>query len=219
MRITSKFVWFGLLVLLLTVSMACKRQPKSTADLPPVLSHAYTVSVAPFTEPRTPTELILGRIPENQGLITPEELTILDTEFKQVLRQNSSRHFNFLTLPPKKPSIDYHTSAQPEGLQHWLAYGRSHGADLLLVPQVLNWHEREGSAAGVTKSAWVRVEFFLIKVSSGRLMNRSIYEEHQEALADNFLKIGEFFKRKGSWVSATDLAKEGMFKARKEFGL
>ena len=219
MRIKHNLVWLVLIVILLTMSLACKRHPKSTADLPPILSHTYTVSVVPFTQPKSPDELILGRIPEDQGLISDNDLANLDREFKQILQQKKARNFHFLTIPPKKPSIDYHNAAQPRGLDRWLAYGREHKADLLLVPQVITWHEREGSAAGVTKSAWIRLEFFLLKVRSDAVMNRSFYEEEQQALADNFLKIGEFIKRKGSWVSATDLAREGMLKACKDLGL
>ena len=219
MHIKSQRIIIALIFILALMSLACKRQIKSTADLPPVLSHTYTVSVAPFTQPKTPYELILGRIPEPQGLITDEDLRILDDQFKQILKRKQSRNFKFLTIPPKKPTTTYHSAAQPKGLEHWLAYGQSQGADLLLVPQVINWHEREGSAAGVTKSAWVRVEFFLLKINSGTMMNRSFYEEEQEPLTDNFLKIGQFIQRKGSWVSATDLAREGMIKACKDLGL
>lgn len=208
-----------LFLFILVFAVACKRQPRSTADVPHVLSHSYTVSVANFTQPTTSRELILGRIPENQGLINDEDLRLLDLEFKNILTSRSQRNFIFLKPEVLKTDIAFHNTAQPHGLDYWVAYGQKHGADLLLVPQVLNWHERQGSKAGVTSSAWVRVEFFLIRVKTGQVMSRSFFEEQQEALAENFLKIADFIKRRGSWVTAFDLAREGMQKACKDIGI
>ncbi|MBQ7585225.1 MAG: hypothetical protein IJU40_03130 [Desulfovibrionaceae bacterium] len=206
------------LVLILSL-FSCKQRPRSTAEVPPVLSHSYTVSVAPFSQPTHPQELIVGHLPENQGIINEDDLLSLNREFQHILISKPNRQFQFLKTPLKRPSLEFRNSDQPQGLEYWLNYGRSHNCDLLLVPQVLNWHERQGSKAGVTQSAWVRVEFFLLKVSSSRIMQRSIFEEKQQALSENFLNIADFLKRKGSWVSATDLAKEGMQKACKDLGL
>ena len=100
-----------------------------------------------------------------------------------------------------------------------MAYGKKQGAQLLLIPQVLDWHQREGSKAGVTESAHVRVEFFLLKVDDGSLMNRSIFEEKQVGLTENLLTVGSFFKRRGTWVTAEDLTVDGMRKAVKDLGL
>ena len=89
----------------------------------------------------------------------------------------------------------------------------------MLVPQVLDWHEREGSEAGVTSSAHVRVEFFLLNIDNESLGPRSVFEEKQVGLTENLLTVGEFFKRKGQWVSARQLSVDGMRKAVKELGL
>lgn len=206
-------LFFSLLV------VACTRKPSSTAEVPPVLSHAYQVSVAPFSQPTAPSELICGNLPEPQGLISQEDLALLDGDLRAVLSKDGKRRYTFLSTPLKMASISLHHGSQPQALSQWLAYGKKQGADLLLVPMVINWHERAGSRAGVTESAEVHLEFFLLKVSSQTVMNRCIFEEKQAALAENFLNIGSFIKRRGSWVSARDLAGEGMQKAKKEFGL
>ena len=65
----------------------------------------------------------------------------------------------------------------------------------------------------------MRVEFFLLKVGDGTLMNRSIFEEEQVSLTENLLTAGSFFKRKGAWVTAEELAVDGMRKAVKDMGL
>ena len=90
---------------------------------------------------------------------------------------------------------------------------------LLLVPQVLNWHPREGSRAGVTRPAHVRVEFFLINARQGTILDRSVYDVEQTSLTSNLLEIGEFFKRQAGWATADELAREGMVKAVKDMTL
>ena len=207
-----------LLALTLTLG-ACARKPKSTAEVPTLLSHRYQISVAPFSQPRSNFELIAGNLPEPQGQIGQEDLLRLDRAFKGLLQSGGKRIYTFLTSPLEKASTHLHMGTQPMALSAWLNYGQKHKAELLLVPFVLNWHERSGSKAGVTSSAEVRVEFFLLNIPKGSIMNRSSFEEKQEALVDNFLKIGTFLKRKGAWVEAQDLALEGMAKAKKEFGL
>ena len=77
----------------------------------------------------------------------------------------------------------------------------------------------EGSRAGVTSPAHVKVEFYLISAKHGTVANRSVYEVEQTGLADNLLNMGDFFRRKGGWVTATELADEGIRKAIKDFGL
>ena len=199
---------------------ACSRQPASTADVPRHVSQGHRISVAPFTQPLHPGQLIVGQIPEPQGRIPHDALVALDRELREVLITSTNRQYTFIprqNLPADLTNA--HSTGQPGALPRWLAYGRQHGAQYLLIPQVLDWHEREGSSAGVTQSAHVRVEFFLVNVAEGELGNRSIFEEKQVGLTENLLTVGEFFKRKGAWVSAQELAVDGMKKAVKDLGL
>lgn len=205
---------------LLMIACACSRRPSSTADVPRVISPSYAISVAPFTQPINTSQLITGHIPDDQGRIADEQLPSLDRRFQAVLNADSKRQYKFIsTLDLPKDLTRFHSSEQPQALPLWIAYGKKQGAQLLLVPQVLDWHEREGSTAGVTQPAHVRVEFFLINIANGYVMTRSVFEEQQEGLADNLLNMGTFIKRHGQWVTAGELAEDGMRKAVKDMGL
>lgn len=211
---------FIIAILGLACLCACSRQPSRTADIPYMLPSGIKIAVAPFTQPRDPYQLISGQIPENQGHIDQNELLALDQALKNALLQDTNRSYDFIArhrLPPSWSEV--RSSGQPMALKRWLEYGREQGAKYLLVPQVLDWHEREGSEAGVANSAHVRVEFFLLNIDREGVQGRSIFEEKQVGLADNLLAIGDFFKRKGQWISAGDLALEGMKKAIRELGL
>lgn len=198
--------------------LACARNPGSTADVPRLLPTSYKISVAPFTQPITPAQLITGQIPENQGRIDPDQLTALNMELRDVLMTDTKRQYNFLTALPAGWNSG-RSAVQPEALERWLEYGKKHNAQLLLVPQVFDWHEREGSEAGVTSSAHVRLEFYLLNVDQGIASQRSIFEEKQVGLVDNLLAVGDFIKRKGQWVTARQLAIEGIRKAVGDLGL
>lgn len=211
------FLLFALCLLL--ALGACARRPSGTAQVPRSLSPMYAVSVAPFTQPMGTSQLISGRIPDNQGRIAPEMLPALDVRLRHVLGQGK-RPYRFVArqaLPESTAS--FHSSEQPQTLPHWIAYGKKHGAQFLLVPQILNWHERQGSRAGVTQAAHVRLEFFLLRVDSGVVQERAVFEEQQTGLADDLLGVGSFFRRGGQWITAEELAEEGMRKAVRELGL
>lgn len=212
-------IYLALICLFLAIYSGCTRKPQSTADIPRHLSPAIQVTVAPFMQPLEPGQLITGQIPEDQGRIPENELLLLDVDLRQTLAK-TYRHYKYIPAKNLQGELNIsHSTSQPNGFKRWLALGKKYDATYLLVPQVLNWHEREGSQAGVSKSAHCRVEFFLIDISNGALVNRSIFEEKQVGLADNLLGIANFFKRQGKWVSSRDLANEGMALAVQELGL
>ena len=209
-----------LIVLCLALAVSCARRPRSTAEAPRVISASYSISVAPFTQPTNASQLIVGRIPEDQGRIPGDMLLALDMKLREVLLTDTTRRYTFIARQNLPQNLtQFHSSEQPQALPLWQDYGKRQYAQLLLIPQVLDWHQREGSRAGVTQSAHVRVEFFLLKVDDGTLMNRSIFEEKQVGLTENLLTVGSFFKRKGAWVTAEDLSVDGMRKAIKDLGL
>lgn len=211
----------SLLVYTLLIFLAsCSWQGRSKPEIAYMLPSGYKIAVAPFTQPRDPYHLISGQIPENQGQIKRDELIALDRSLKNVLLENTQRAYDFIprgNLPPDWSKA--HSSAQPGALDRWIAYGKQLGAQFLLVPQIMDWHEREGSEAGVTNSAHVRVEFYLLNIERGGVQNRSIFEEKQVGLIENLLTVGEFVKRRGQWVTASELCVEGMKKAVKDLGL
>lgn len=216
----GNFFIFSALILLMTISLSCSRKPASTADIPRLLSPSIKVSVAPFTHPLNPGQLISGQLPRIQGFIPEQDLQNLDMSLREVLLNNTKRNYNFLpanALPPDWN--DGKVTPQPTGLEKWLAYGKKYNVQYLLVPQVLDWHERQGSEAGVTEAAYVRLDFYLINVPAGNVVAKSSFEEQQVGLADNLLDIVQFFKRKGRWITAGQLSADGMLKAVKDFGL
>ena len=91
-----------LLLIILSLVMAlgaCSKRPRSTADVPRNLSAAYTITVVPFTQPVNASQLIMGRIPEDQGRIPEDMLTALDMRLRHVLTTQTSRQYKFVLFP------------------------------------------------------------------------------------------------------------------------
>lgn len=217
----NRFLWILCALLsLLVLTGGCNRKPASTADVPRSLSHQYKIAVAPFTQPRDISQLIMGQLPQPQALAARDVLIAQDRQLRDVLYTTTKRSYDFLPRTHPLPDLKrFHTSERPQALPLWVEYARKTSADILFIPQVLTWRDRQGSAAGVTEPAHVRLEFFLLNIKEGNIIGHSVYEVEQQGLTENLLNVGDFFKRQGKWVTAEELAREAMIKAVKDLNL
>ena len=217
----NRFLWILCALLsLLVLTGGCNRKPASTADVPRSLSHQYKIAVAPFTQPRDISQLIMGQLPQPQALAARDVLIAQDRQLRDVLYTTTKRSYDFLPRTRPLPDLKrFHTSERPQALPLWVEYARKTSAAILFIPQVLTWRDRQGSAAGVTEPAHVRLEFFLLNIKEGNIIGHSVYEVEQQGLTENLLNVGDFFKRQGKWVTAEELAREAMIKAVKDLNL
>ena len=217
----NRFLWILCALLsLLVLTGGCNRKPASTADVPRSLSHQYKIAVAPFTQPRDISQLIMGQLPQPQALAARDVLIAQDRQLRDVLYTTTKRSYAFLPRTRPLPDLKrFHTSERPQALPLWVEYARKTSADILFIPQILTWRDRQGSAAGVTEPAHVRLEFFLLNIKEGNIIGHSVYEVEQQGLTENLLNVGDFFKRQGKWVTAEELAREAMIKAVKDLNL
>lgn len=177
------------------------------------------VAVAPFTQPTQTMELLSGFIPEDQKRISKQTLVALDTLFLDKLK-NSGRSFIFLSDADIAGDMVRDERGRKNALITWAARAHAAGADMIIVPQVIDMHERVGGKAGVMSAASVNEDFYLIDARSpATLVMRSHFAEEQKPLASDITKIGSFFRRGGGWLTAEELAAEGMDKALEEFSL
>ena len=155
-------------------------------------------------------------IPEDRVLASDQAVATFNEELMKLLKTTTHRSYVFI---PKAGGAD--PRERNGALAHWAKIGKDMGVDLLIVPQILDWRERAGSSAGVTTSAAVNMDFYLIDVREpgGALVSRSHFKEKQVGLSDNLMNFDTFLKRGAKWLTAQELAMEGMQKMIKEFGL
>ena len=146
-------------------------------------------------------------------------LNELDALFRERLHPDLHRYV-FLSEADIQGDMARDSRGRRNALVTWAERARAVGADMIVVPQVITMQERVGGKAGVVSAAAVNEDFYLIDAREPvSLIMRCHFAEEQKPLASDITKIGTFFKRGGGWVTAKELAAEGMDKAVKEFGL
>lgn len=198
----------------LLLAGCARRQPPHVEEI-----SSLSLGVAPFTMPRTLGDLLAGALPADQPAVEPAVLQGLDDTLAEILRD---RERPFIPLSDSYrcyASVDKNGAFPGSALEKWVDVGRCLKADILLVPQLLYWGEREGGPLGTEQPASVTFEFFLLDVRTSQLLGRYRFEETQTSLLGNLLTLKKFVNRKGQWITANQLAAEGMRTGLEELGL
>ena len=87
---------------------------------------------------------------------------------------------------------------------------RKFDASLIVSGVVFAYRSRQGGALGVTKPAMVSFSLHLLWGKDGHILWTDRYHEKQQALSEDIANIGKFLKRKGTWVTADRLARDGL---------
>lgn len=188
--------------------------PACSQKTPPLIpDSSVSIGRVPFTQPEATSDLMAGYISESTPRVSDKVFPQLDNDFADLLAEMTTRDYIGPELARQCIKKRPKTSAN-SGFEYWLAIGKCMNVDLLLVPQIHAWVDRQdGNPAAVS------MDIFLLDINNRAMLSRSRYDEKQRALLDNLFDVGKFIERGGRWVGAATLAKEGMFKAIKDFGL
>ncbi len=96
------------------------------------------------------------------------------------------------------------------GIGPLVEIGRMRNVDGILVGYVFRYEDRRGDAYSVKEPASIAFDLHLIDVRKGEMIWQEAYEETQKALSENLFNIDSFINRKGRWVSADEMAVEGL---------
>ena len=102
------------------------------------------------------------------------------------------------------------TPFQEKPVSSSIQLGRELNLDFIIVGFLFRFEERVGSSIGVEKPASVAFDIHLFRLRDGMEVWRGGFDETQKPLSENLLKIGSFFRRKGTWLTAEELASVGM---------
>jgi hypothetical protein len=200
-------------LVLLMSGAACTRSAVSFS-----LPQEQRVGIAGFYQPASTSELLAGYMPENFRTVDGKILVQLDSDFERILRDSTGREYAG-TEKSRQCAKNALEAKNSSAFDFWLRVGQCLDVEAMLVPQLHAWQEREGGELGVMQPATVIMDFFLLDVKNRILLARSRFDETQQALTANLLDIGKYISRGGKWISAEELAIEGMVKAVRELGL
>ncbi len=206
----------ALLATLLCLVAACQKTIPAGPELPDL-----NIGVIGVTQPMGITDLLAGFIPEDRVLASPKAVTEFNETLLKKLRTETKRTYTFIPEAMGADPSQARTAGHNGALAYWTSVGKKMKVDILIIPQIFDWHERVGGTAGVTSSAEVNMDFYLVDVrgEEGVLISRSHFQEKQISLSDNLINFDVFFKRGGKWITAGELALEGVDKMIREFGL
>jgi hypothetical protein len=95
--------------------------------------------------------------------------------------------------------------------------GSELGAEGIVVGFVYRFRERKGVSYAVEKPASVAFDLHLLRVDDGALIWRGAFDRTQRSLMEDLFQIPSFFRERGRWVTAEELAEEGMEQVLKTF--
>lgn len=185
------------------------------------MSQGFILGVADFTQPQHTWQLLAGYIPDDQRRASEKELDELSTTLMSLLSKQTNRAFKGPAVVRRCREIDIgtHQSNRQSALEYWVEIGKCVPVDYLLVPHLLDRQERIGGSMGVIQPASVILDLYVIDVKNGSLVSRWHYDEQQVSLTENLFAAGKFFSRGGRWLTAQELAADGMAVGIKELGL
>ncbi len=90
-------------------------------------------------------------------------------------------------------------------------------ADAVLAGHVFCFRERVGYPYSVEKPASAAFGIYLVRTSDGAIIWKGIYDYTQQSLFENLLQISKFVRGHGQWLTAEELAEEGLDDLLKTF--
>nr|MBF0221702.1 hypothetical protein [Desulfobulbaceae bacterium] len=92
-----------------------------------------------------------------------------------------------------------------------LSIAKNLGADAVMTINMNRYIDRDGGKYSVQHPASVSFDYRLMHAGNGQTLCSGVYDETQKSLTDNLLSFKSIFKRKLQWVTAEELAREGIF--------
>jgi hypothetical protein len=154
---------------------------------------------------------LVGKVPDGTAEFMTQSL-------KNLLMNDKSYRFVFPDQTDARRARLQADQTCAEGIAGLVAEIGTHTAvDAILVGYLFHFKERVGKSYSVSSPASVSFGLFLARVTDGRIVWCGLFEETQQSLSENILKIGAFIKRKARWVTARELAVEGLEKLMSTF--
>jgi hypothetical protein len=124
-------------------------------------------------------------------------------------------------IPPEKVTAVYNRIAAEALKKPLLAVLKKVGAelhaDVIVVGYVYRYTERVGYDFSAERPASVAFEIHLLNVADGSTIWRGVFDKTQKSLMEDVFQASSFFKGGGKWLTASQLAKQGIDEIFKTF--
>ena len=154
--------------------------------------------------------------PDTEGLDEDSDRILTEYVFQEVQRIHGSR------VIPLDTSVGAYFRAPKDELTDTMRTlarktGEALRADLVMTGFVWRYKNRVGGDRAASSPASVGFDLILIHTADGKMLWTERFEETQRALSENILNAKTFLDRGGKWVTAEELAKEGLREIFKKY--
>jgi len=174
-----------------------------------------TLAILPFLIERTDDPSRGAVCPVCQGVYKSGNILYgSQRTLTQLLQQKMDILETFRILPLEK--VEDVFSKRERGqfelrpLRSAIQLGKELDVDFIIVGYLFRFEERIGSRIGVDRPASVGFDVHLLRVKDGKRVWDGKFNETQQALSENLLKMRSFVRRKASWLTAEELSSVGM---------
>lgn len=180
--------------------LACARTTNNQLETPP-LAQLQKIAVVVLAGQDIP-----GHAPGGEP--TTEEITAGTAAVDEIIQE----HF------ANQPRVSVYTDAQSDALlmdtqtdpaRTARRIGEKTASDGVLMVHIFRFRQR---VASKNQPASVAFDFRLFATGTGRALCSGRFDETQQTLTDNLFQITTWFKRGNKWLSAEQLAREGIMK-------
>jgi len=131
---------------------------------------------------------------------------------KEILNKLISQYFvdhTDVRILSQEQTDSYSTNAKGKRAQS-LAIASSNNSDAVMVWSIDRYIEREGKKYHADQPASVSFSFRMLQTDTGRLLCSGRFDETQKSWTDNLLSFQRVLKRGMTWITAEELANEGV---------
>ncbi|MFO7816380.1 MAG: hypothetical protein ACQES5_04945 [Thermodesulfobacteriota bacterium] len=187
---------------------------------PDILPEEARLAVAGFFQPKHSWQLLAGYVREDRQPVPGNVLADLDNSLANSLIKYGREDY---VRPPfvrqcREIILQETGRSRVSALKYWIRVGQCIPADFILVPTILEMHARKGGEWGVKEPAAVVMDIYLIDVQNER-MRRYHFDEVQKSISENILEAKKIIRRSGKWLTAKQLAMDGIEQGVVELGL
>ena len=107
--------------------------------------------------------------------------------------------------------VDSHTTKyNADQSDQALAIARDLKSEAVMILHLNRFRERRGGDYSVQEPASVAFDYLLVHTETGKTLCASTFEETQQSITENLLSLRRIAKRGFKWITAADLAREGV---------
>jgi hypothetical protein len=218
-----RFAIFAALCILLPILTGCASStPVRTAQTGKAPAVLNKIAVVAFEKLTSDDASRVARCPVGGTVYNtcalPQNAEALVQEYFLERLEKSGK---FAIIPPYQSDFVYRKvksdNANASVTQQLQMAGNALDVDGIVIGYMSCFRERVGYAYSVERPASVTFGIYMIRVSDGEMVWGSIYDKTQQSFSENVLQASTFFSRGLKWVTAAELAEDGVEEVLKTF--